>query len=160
MKEHSSSISFVAGITVGVLLSGAWFLGGARDFLPSASFGTASTTANTAEAAPPSKAISVSDQPAGSSVTVASVDAPSSGVWVAVREVNGRDLGNVLGAVRVKGAHAQVEVPLLRATEADRAYAIELYRDDGSGSFDPMTYSVYVDFDTGAPAVAYFRTTL
>jgi hypothetical protein len=84
---------------------------------------------------------------------------PPPGVWVAIREVSGRDLGNVLGAVRVVGPHTSVVVPLLRATEPNRSYAVQLYRDDGDGAFDPSINSVYVDFDTGARVVEYFTTT-
>jgi hypothetical protein len=79
-------------------------------------------------------------------------------VWVAVREVVGDELGNVLGAVRVSGPKSGVSVPLLRATEPGRSYAVQLYRDDGNGAFDVVVNSVYVDFDTGARVVAYFTT--
>ncbi len=84
---------------------------------------------------------------------------PPPGVWVAVRETSGRDLGNVLGATRVVGPHSNIEVSLLRPTEPNRTYAVELYRDDNNGAFDPAVNSVYVDFDTGARVVAYFTTT-
>lgn len=87
-----------------------------------------------------------------------SVTVPPPGVWVAVREVQGNDLGNVLGAARAAGPRSNLSVPLLRATKAGRQYAVELYRDDNGGSFDPAANSVYVDFDTGARAVAYFTT--
>jgi len=65
----------------------------------------------------------------------------------------------VLGAARVNGPRSFVSVSLLRATEPNSSYAIELYRDDCNGEFDLATDSVYVDFATGAPVIAYFTTT-
>ncbi len=158
MMKGFSINSFVAGIMLGALLTGVWFIGGPSvftTFTPSSSELTTDTERKLPQG---SGAISVADQASGDTVVVESVTVPPPGVWVAVREVNGNDLGNVLGAARVGGPRTQVSVPLLRATEPGRAYAIELYRDDGSGEFDPATFSVYVDFETGARAVAYFNT--
>ena len=76
-----------------------------------------------------------------------------------MREVTDGNLGNVLGAARVNGPRSSISISLLRATEPNRSYAAELYRDDNNGSFDPSLNSVYVDFDTGVRAVAYFSTT-
>lgn len=155
MKSFSP-YSFVAGVMVGALFAGAWFL---REPLAAMRSGSLPEEASRVpSAAQGSSAISVADQPAGDSVIVESVTVPPPGVWVAVREVIGGSLGNVLGAARVGGPRSQVVISLLRATEPGRAYAIELYRDDESGAFDPATFSVYVDFDTGARVVAYFTT--
>lgn len=155
MMKNFSTNSFVAGIMLGALLAGAWFLGAPSAFTPSSS----ELATGTERSLQGSNAISVADQASGDTVVVESVTVPPPGVWIAVREVNGNDLGNVLGAARTGGPRTQVSIPLLRATESGRAYAIELYRDDGSGAFDPATFSVYVDFETGARAVAYFSTT-
>lgn len=152
-----STESFVAGVMLGAVLVGAWFFGGDIRSLPFASSGFLATS--TASSFQESGAVSVVDQPAGSSVAVESVTVPPPGVWVAVREVNGVDLGNVLGAARVVGPHSDVIVSLLRPTEPKRSYAIELYRDDNNGAFDPSANSVYVDFETGARVVSYFTTT-
>lgn len=144
---------------LGALLVSAWFLNGNPSLtlpLPSSSPLTAATS--TSPTAPQSGALSVADQAAGDTVTVESVTVPPPGVWVAVREMHGTDLGNVLGAARAGGPRSNFSVPLLRATEPGRPYAVELYRDDGSGVFDLSKDSVYVDFDTSAPVVAYFRT--
>jgi hypothetical protein len=92
-------------------------------------------------------------------VLIASLTVPPPGVWVAVRELSAGELGNVLGAVRVGGPRSNVSIPLLRATEAGHQYAVELYRDDNNGVFDPAVNSVYVDFGTGARVVVYFKTT-
>lgn len=158
MTPRFSTSSFVAGLMIGILLTGSWFLGDAARLAPFAP----APPAETAEepSLPESGAVSVSDQPAGDEVIVESVTVPSPGAWVAVRETSGRDLGNVLGAARVIGPHSLVVVQLLRATEPGRSYAVQLYRDDNGGAFDPSRNSVYVDFDTGARVVAYFMTVL
>lgn len=157
-KFHTTS--FVLGIVLGGALTSAWFFGG-NLHLPAYSNGplpivTASTTpiANNA-----SGAVAVSDQAAGDTVTVDSITVPPPGVWVAVRESGGDDdLGNVLGAIRVRGPLSNISIPLLRPTVPGKVYAVQLYRDDGDGTFDPATDSVYVDFDTGARVVALFTT--
>jgi hypothetical protein len=157
MTKNFSLNSFVAGTMLGVLLAGAWFLGGNSAFIPlESSLNLATSTENSLEN---SGAISVANQPSGTAVTVESVTVPPPGVWVTVREVNGNDLGNVLGAARVGGPRSQISIPLLRTTEPGRKYAVQLYRDDNNGTFDVSTNSVYVDFDTGARVVAYFTTT-
>lgn len=152
-----SAGSFVAGVMVGAVLVGAWFFGGDVSLLPLSSSSLLATS--TAPSLEESGAVSVADQPAGMSVIVESVTVPPPGVWVAVREVNGSDLGNVLGAARVVGPHGNIAVSLLRPTEPKRSYAVELYRDDNGDVFDPSANSVYVDFDTGVRVVSYFATT-
>ncbi len=152
-----STESFIAGVMLGAVIVGAWSFGGDISLLPFPSSSLLATT--TTSSFQESGAISVADQAPGENVIVESVAAPSLGVWVAVREVNGNDLGNVLGAARVVGPHDNITVPLLRSTEPKRFYAVELYRDDNDGAFDPSANSVYVDFDTGARVVSYFTTT-
>ena len=149
--------SFVAGFMLGAIVMGAWWFRG--DFpvtdapVAQSSHGLLTSTSSQ------SGAVSVANQPAGLSVVVESVTVPPPGVWVAVREVIGNDLGNVLGATRVIGPRSGVTIPLLRATEPNASYAIELYRDDGDDTFDLSGDSVYVDFATGLPVIAYFTTT-
>ncbi len=156
LKDFSMN-SFVAGFMLGALVIGAWWL---RDSISPVSLTSAPAPhVSSQKIVAQSGAISVADQPAGSSVIIESVTVPPPGVWVAVRETNGAELGNVLGAVRVNGPLSAITVPLLRAAEPGLVYAVELYRDDGGGSFDLATDSVYVDFETGAPVVAYFTTT-
>jgi len=139
----------------GLLLAGAWFFGNNPSLML---FSSSPLTTSTGKELPVSGAISVVNQPAGDTVVVESVTVPATGVWAAVHEVQGNDLGNVLGAARVSGAHSNFSIPLLRATQPDRSYAIQLYRDDADGTFDPAKNSVYVDFDTGARVVSYFKT--
>ncbi len=161
MTKTFSMGSFVGGFMLGAVLIAAWLLGGDLTAITPSTYAPAapdSVSGTTRPTAAESGAVSIADQPAGSSVTVESVTVPPPGVWVAVREMNGSDLGNVLGAVRVTGPRSNVTVPLLRATEAGSTYAVELYRDDGNDEFNLSTDSVYVDFATGEPVIAYFTT--
>ncbi|HUY62838.1 MAG TPA: hypothetical protein VMV50_03600 [Candidatus Paceibacterota bacterium] len=167
MNREFSLGSFTSGLVLGVLLACAWFLGGASSGAPALI--PSPTQASSSDASPlvatpgiatttQSSAVSVADQPAGGTVAVESVTVPPPGVWVAVREVDGTTLGNVLGAARVGGPRTNVTVSLLRDTAPGREYAVELYRDDGNGVFDLSQDSVYVDFNTGEPVIVYFAT--
>lgn len=158
MTRGFSVRSFAAGAAIGVMLAGAWFLGGGGT-IPSFSISSQDAATSAGEQpTPESGAVSVTDQSAGDTVVVESVTVPPPGVWVAVREVRGGELGNVLGAARASNPQSNFVVHLLRATEPDRPYAIEFYRDDAGGVFDIAKVSAYVDFDTGARVVAHFRT--
>ncbi len=142
---------------LGLLCAGAWFSTKDALLLPLSPFSSRGQTAtSTSRETPDSGAVSVVDQPAGLAVVLESLTVPPPGVWVAVREVNDSDLGNVLGALHATGPRTTLSVPLLRATLPSLRYAVELYRDDGNDAFDLMTDSVYVDFATGQPVVAYF----
>ncbi len=157
MKRPFSTTSFAAGLVLGVVLASAWFLGNQNASAPPPS--SAPVATSTAPTLSGSNAISVSDQAAGTAVFVESVTVPPPGVWIAVREMNGNNLGNVLGAARAGGPRSNISVPLLRATEPGRTYAVELYRAGSTDTFNLNTLSVYVDFDTGEPVIAYFTTT-
>lgn len=157
MTRHFSSSSFIIGVMLGLILAGAWFLGKDSTIVPISP--SALTTNKSEELISNNEVVSVASQPAGFEVVVESVKVPLVGVWIAVRETNSTDLGNVLGAARVSGTHSSVSIPLLRATEPGRTYAVELYRDDNDGLFDIGFNSVYIDFDTGSPVVVRFRTT-
>lgn len=152
-----STNSFVSGLMLGVLITGAWFFASDSSSLTSEPVLKGAAGAALREQ---SGAISVADQSAGDVVTVESVTVPPPGVWIAVRDVSASgDLGNVLGAARVGSPRTNLSIPLLRPTEVGRSYAVQLYRDDGGNAFDPAVNSVYVDFDTGTRVVAYFKTT-
>lgn len=150
--------SFVAGFLFGAVLIGAWAFSNASPS-PFTFASSPSTSSPSAKAAQDSGAISVRDQASGTSVTIESLTVPPPGVWIAVREVTGGALGNVLGAERVNGPRTNIAISLLRATEPGRSYAVELYRDDGGDTFDLANDSVYIDFATSAPVIAYFTTT-
>ncbi len=142
---------------LGMLLAGAWFLDGTSFSLFSQL--PQNISANESQQSSESGAVSVANQPAGSAVAIESVTVPPPGVWIAVREMNGDMLGNVLGAARATGPRSQFTVSLLRATEPGLTYAVELYRDDGDNVFDLSSDSVYIDFMTSRPAIAHFTTT-
>lgn len=75
--------------------------------------------------------VDVEDQDAGMSVRVKSAALAQAG-WIAVRDAEGR----TLGAGRFDaGEHANVEVPLLRATESGERYQALIYVDDGDREF-------------------------
>ncbi len=76
--------------------------------------------------------VEIVDQSAGMSVKVKSATLVQIG-WIAVRDTDGR----TLGAGRFEpGSHANVEVPLLRATEKGERYQVLIYVDDGDKAFD------------------------
>lgn len=150
--------SFVAGVMLGIIGTAVWFTSWDALTLSALQPPMAASASGT-EQAPGSDTVVVTAQAAGLSVVVASVTVPPPGVWVAVRETNGTELENVLGAARVTGPGSNIPVPLMRATEPGAAYAIEFYRDNGDDAFDLATDSVYVDFTTSAPVIAYFNTT-
>jgi hypothetical protein len=159
MDWLSRPLIFVIGLALGTLFSAAWFLGMPPKPLSDTSFASTSVTStSTNSMSPASGAVSVSDQKAGDSVLIDSVTVPPPGVWVAVREMAGSSLGNVLGAARARNPMSNLSVPLLRGTVPGQTYAVELYRDDGDGMFDANQDSVYVDFDTGQRVVVLFKT--
>lgn len=94
--------------------------------------------------APSVAAITVDNQKAGAAVSVSLVSSDAS-AWLAVRENNNGLVGNILGAKRIDvGTSGNVEVPLLRATEAGKSYYVVLFKDNGDRMFDfktdpPMT---------------------
>jgi hypothetical protein len=150
-----SAHSFIIGLMVGVLGTGAWVFNRDSSSLPQPL--TSPDATSTVPASGKSSVIAVKDQPAGNEAVVESLTVRPPGVWIAVRDVHmSGDLGNTLGAARAGGPRTNFSIPLLRATQPGRSYAVELYRDDNNGNFDPSVNSVYVDFDTGARVVSYF----
>ncbi len=95
--------------------------------------------------------VTVVDQPAGSSIRVASVTMPQRG-WVAVRDSNGR----VLGAGRFDaGMSKDVVVPLLRVTAAGERYQVLLYIDDGDNQFDLHKDSLVMKADASVAGAMF-----
>ena len=152
---------FITGGIVGAVVMSVWFLSDDSKLALRVGEGAPASSQDEASSFPTntSKSLTVIDQKAGTSVTVETLAVPAPGVWVAVREVQGTDLGNILGAARAREPVTSLIIPLLRATVPNRLYVAVLYRDDGNDTFDQDEESVYVDFDTGAPVVATFRTT-
>ena len=151
-----SLLSGIVGFALGMLATSAWFLEVRLPSLP----GTEPVSTEMEEdfRATPSAALSVLDQNAGITVIIESVTVPPPGVWVAIHELRGAELGNVLGAARVRIPSSNVTVELLRGTESGKRYAAALYRDDGDDRFNRDTDSVYVDFDTGERVAVPFST--
>lgn len=95
-------------------------------------------------------AVSVTNQTAGATVTLASLSL-SDAAWIAVRD----DLG-ILGAQKVPaGAHSNVEVTLLRPTVSGALYGITLYKDNGDPAFN--TNSDILMTVNGADVLATFQ---
>ncbi|OGG77338.1 hypothetical protein A3F56_03855 [Candidatus Kaiserbacteria bacterium RIFCSPHIGHO2_12_FULL_55_13] len=138
IKNRNTQAIIGAAVVVVVLLA-AWLMF-AR---PVGNGGTATDTktpsesTSTEEALNPSmvgtgEAVTVRDQAAGTSVSVASVTLNEMG-WVAIRDESGR----VLGAARFDaGTWSDMSVPLLRATAAAGSYQVLLYVDDGDKQYD------------------------
>lgn len=166
MGKSFSLQPFAIGLVLGVVLATAWFYGHTtKPTINDATHqGSSEATSSAVQNSQPtpvdiSGALSVSNQSAGSSVLIESVTVPPPGVWVAVREIDGGTLGNILGAVRAKGPRSAFMVPLLRNTKPGTTYAVELYRDNGDELFNAGSDSTYVDFSSDNPVIAYFTTT-
>jgi len=101
--------------------------------------------------------VSVTGQAAGDSVLVEEVSLEQSG-WIVIHELIEGNMANALGAVRRDaGMHSDVIVPLLRATETGKSYAVVLYADNGNGVFD-INADVPVVDQFGEAAIAEFIT--
>lgn len=171
MDLNDTGNRVIGGIVVALLIIGAWYLGTtykAPSRVKAKEATTTSMTTSQTETETPSatvsadtktsisvggSAVTVKDQPAGSSVTVASATLPQLG-WIAVRDASGR----TLGAGRFSaGTVTNAEVPLLRATEAGQRYQVLLYVDDGDKEFDLHKDTLVTNSD-GSVAGATFTT--
>jgi hypothetical protein len=79
-------------------------------------------------------AISVSDQPAGTSIIIDSAVYPVSEGWVGVRGYNDEKLGSILGVVRFSESQGLVpeEIVLQTPTKAGSRYAVVVFTEDGT----------------------------
>jgi hypothetical protein len=96
--------------------------------------------------------VTVSDQPAGSSVTVAEINI-SKPTWVAVRDSRPWYLGWKF----LKAGEKDIVVPLQRSTVAGESYEVVLFTDDGNGSFEIHGGDALVTSSTGAPVSSTFK---
>jgi hypothetical protein len=136
----------VAGLIVGFLVGWFWQKNVSQSAINDEEQGNASTTEVLSTSTVPALAttyqtivapafVSVDDQRAGGLVFVKHVESTNP-TWIAVRDIDGQSVGNILGAAMVTGASDDVPVTLLRPTVAGEKYAIFLYQDDGNGQFD------------------------
>ncbi len=150
MDLNDNGNRIIAGIIVVLLIIGAWYAGTKSKVGSTIASTTAGSVVDTSTSTAASASgaaslantgaelnvsgglITVNDQGAGSIVTVASVTLPKLG-WVAIRDNTGRTLG---AALFPAGTHANVQVPLLRATEPGQRYQALIYTDDGDKQFD------------------------
>ena len=108
------------------------------------------TPAQAATVTSGSDSITVQDQPASSTVTVAAVTISKRG-WVAVRQG-----GHYLGAQFLRpGTYKDVVVTLLKPTEAGSAYEAVLFYDNGNTQFDWNADSVVTRADGSDVAAAF-----
>ena len=162
MNRLSTNNWIVIGIGTALLLFGAWWLM-TSSAAPSSETNTEKSGALDAEEASinlntvvsttsDSESVTVADQVASDTITVASVSFTQSG-WVAVRD----DRGWTLGAGRFeKGTQTNVTVQLLRTTSAGERYQALLYIDDGDGEFD-LEKEILVTRSDGSIAGTTFK---
>jgi hypothetical protein len=81
--------------------------------------------------------IEVSDQKAGTSVTLDSAVFPSDSGWIGVRDYASGQLAGLLGVVRFSKEQGLVpeEIVLQRATQAGNSYAVVFYSENGDDVF-------------------------
>lgn len=170
MTLNERTYQIIIGVLVLIILVGGWFAFGKKQSSTTGSPAVAKTdtmqdtsssmsgsedvmgsSGSGSSMAVSGDAVSVSDQPAGDKVAVNSVYLPQMG-WVAVRDSS----GHVLGAARLDaGTHSDVQVDLLRNTEAGEHYQVLLYIDDGDKVYDLHKDTLLTNSD-GAVAGATF----
>ncbi len=160
MENQKTIVAFAAGLLIGGLL--VWVFGGNTPRTETPADDSNATTAmeNTqpdqmsdSEATPTTEnettpatpvmeqgegAASVSNQEAGSSVTLASATFPTDEGWVGVRDYVNGQLGGILGVARFSKEQGLVPetITLQRATKADSTYAIVFFSDNGDRVFN------------------------
>lgn len=101
--------------------------------------------------------VSALNQTFGSSVTAqASTDKTS---WVVVYEDSEGAPGKILGAKLIDAGRWEVEVKLLRPTEAEKTYYVKLQEDNGDRQFDYTKDLVFVNPLNGKEVSGAFQTT-
>lgn len=82
--------------------------------------------------------VSVSDQPAGSTVTIESAVFPTDEGWIGVRDYRNDQMGSILGVARYSRSQGLIpeSIRLLRATTAGEEYAIVFYTESGDREFN------------------------
>ena len=158
--KNRNTQAIIGAVVVVVVLLAAWLLFArpVGNGVTATDTETPSSPTSTEDALNPSmvgtgEAVTVRDQAAGTSVSVASVTLNEMG-WVAIRDENGR----VLGAARFEaGTWNDVAVPLLRATAAGSSYQVLLYVDDGDREYD-LHKDILIMGANGGVAGTTFKT--
>lgn len=99
---------------------------------------------------------SVIDQSAGGVVYISQLVFVEES-WIAIREDNNGDLGNILGARRYPAGTHTGAVELLRNTESGQTYYAVVYIDDGDKIFNHKKDVLLTD-EAGSATAAIFRT--
>ena len=99
--------------------------------------------------------MSVTNQPAGELVYISEMNLVEN-AWIAVREDNGGQPGNILGAAWFQAGTTSGIVELLRATEADATYYTVIFVDDGDKQFDYNVDTLVLN--DNAPVLIKFLT--
>lgn len=107
---------------------------------------TANTTMTTTASG---ETVSAKDQPAASSVMIASMSLTKAS-WIAVKDAKG-----ILGAGWFPAGATAGAVPLLRATKAGESYQAVIYVDDGDKQFDMRKDSFVMGADGSPVAVSF-----
>jgi len=90
--------------------------------------------------------ITVSGQPAGTSVSLEGATYPVSEGWIGVRDYNNGQLGGLLGVVRFSEEQGLVpsNIVLQRSTVPGREYAVVVYQENGDRQFN-LAEDVQID---------------
>lgn len=157
--KNKNTQAIIGAVVVVIVLLAGWLLfarpaGNGKTATSTATSGSTTTGENlNPSMVGTGEAVTVRDQAAGTSVSVASVTLNQMG-WVAVRDENGR----VLGAARFDaGTWNNVSVPLLRATAATSSYQVLLYADDGDKQYD-LHKDILIMGANGGVAGTTFKT--
>lgn len=81
--------------------------------------------------------LKISDQAAGSSITIDRVTYPTSTGWIGVRDYENGQMTGLLGVARWSEGEglSPAVIPLMRTTVAGRTYAVIFYSDNGDKEF-------------------------
>ncbi|MEX0918181.1 MAG: hypothetical protein WDZ93_03420 [Candidatus Paceibacterota bacterium] len=155
-EAQKTVVAFIAGLVIGGLL--VFIFGGTTAETPTVEdemdntmqteSDDADRSASTDDDAPNAQApantiqtgdgsVRVSDQDAGSTVTISNATFPTDEGWIGVREYANGEVGSILGVARFSKAEGLLptQVKLLRSTTAGNEYAIVFFSDNGDRSF-------------------------